>query len=250
MTNGRPRSSEESLEDHDGLKDNERRAALDVFLKEAEFLRSEALQCIANVRKFALTATFIAGASLPVIASLLTYGYRPAGIGATNPVLAPIGIEATLQQNGIILAAVCIGVSAACAALLLIYVGTFRQIFNFAKYFREVLKPAVNRLILGAEPDPSTADVLPLLHWETWLQDQRKKGFIHAGDSELAAEPILIIVYVILFSALAVFFGYHSEFSENVFGIASVVAGLNIAIVMITSIKFLMILHSSAQPKQ
>jgi len=228
------------------LDDEQRRAALDVLLKEAEFLRDESLQCIGNVRKLALTATYIAGFSLPLMASFLTYGWTPeTATLSPSTTLAPLGIEKTLQQNGIILESICIGVSTACAALLLIYVGTFKQIFNFARYFRELLTPSVHRLIFGEQGDATTGTPIPLFYWESWLQIQRKKGLAHAGDSELAAEPILIMVYIIVFSCLSVVFGYLSEFREDILQIAISICGINLAIIVLAIYKFVSILYFS-----
>lgn len=112
----------------------------EALLKEAELVRDESLLCIDKIRKLAIIAVGISGASLPIIASLLTNNL------SDDTPNNGVSLAQRFEQNSIIIQFLCFGISAVCAAILQIYVGIFKQIFSFAKYQRQVISPNLNQL--------------------------------------------------------------------------------------------------------
>ncbi len=129
-------------------------------MKEAEFLRAEALICIEHVRRLALYATSIAGFTLPVLAALLEIEDGAAVMLSMGDVLE------ALNEEYLIIQFICLGVALSCLAFLRIYVGSFTQICNFARYFREYLVPAINAQLGSPEKE--------VFHWENWLGYSRR----------------------------------------------------------------------------
>jgi hypothetical protein len=202
----------------------------DALIKEAEFIRNEALLCIENVRKMAIYSTYIAGFALPIIAGLLSVKEGPSGISSVGSLLQ------AAEKNLLVIQFVCLGVSLTCLAFLRIYVGNFLQIFTFAKYFRDHLTPAINRH--AGNPDTE------LFHWENWLKKHRSKSAFFIGDSDLAAEPILISLYVLAYGAGFVAIGHFG----GSFPISSLVIGAFILLfILLTYLKFRMTLRRAVK---
>ena len=160
-------------------------AILQSHFKEAEFLRAEALICIEHVRRLALYSTSIAGFAVPVLAALLELED-----GSERIVTIQDFVNA-MQEEYFVIQLVCLGVALSCLAFLRIYVGSFTQIFNFARYFREYLIPAINERVGSPEKE--------VFHWEIWLGINRRKRPFFVGDADLSAEPILIALYVFVY---------------------------------------------------
>jgi|GEM_PF-3970133 len=200
------------------------------YLKEAEFLRSEALQCIDVVRRITVFATSIAGAALPILAGLITPKDGTLTITTFDQFLKAISANHLLVQF------VCLGVSLTSFALLRIYLGSFLQIFNFARYFREYLVPALNDHI-GAGQHAQ------VMHWENWLKANRNASKLNVGDADLAAEPILMSLYCILYAAMFAVVGYYS----NTFPATSIIISLVIFLLVgLTISKFRNVLADAA----
>ena len=157
----------------------------EALLKEAELVRDESLLCIDKIRKLAIIAVGVSGASLPIIASLLTIN-----ISDDIPNNAANLVQ-RLEQNSIIIQFLCFGIGAVCAAILQIYVGIFKQIFSFAAYQRQVISPNLNQLVGNNDPK--------VFQWEIWLQSERQMQTRVVGDSDLMAEPYLIALCAFIF---------------------------------------------------
>lgn len=201
------------------------------YLKEAEFLRDEALQCIDGIRRLTIYSTSIAGAALPILAGLMAPD-------DDDPVILSLkDFIAVTEENHLVIQFVCLGVSLTSLAFLRIYLGTFQQIFNFAAYFRDYLVPAVNRHVGSAEGQR-------VLHWEDWLKGNRSKNALHVGDSDLAAEPFLMAIYCLAYGSLFLLVGYNSQ----TFPKTSVIVWLFlVAMVVLTIAKFFRILRNATK---
>jgi hypothetical protein len=200
--------------------------AYDALVQEAGFLRAEALQCIQHVRHLAVQSTYIAGFALPVIAGLV-------GVDASQPADA-VAVPLTSKATFVVVQFICLGVSLTSLAFLRIYVGSFLQIFTFARYFRHHLIPGVKRVV--AYPN------LELFHWENWLKQHRSKKAAFVGDADLGAEPVLIGLYTLLYGGafLAI------SIWQNSFVIPSVIVAIGIGLLTVMTFeKFLRILRDA-----
>jgi hypothetical protein len=206
------------------------RLVFDALIKEAEFVRSETLLVIENVRRLAVYSTYIAGFGLPIIASLLTVGDSATQGSPKEAILSAMG------QNTLIIQFLCLGVSICCLAFLRIYVGNFLQIFNFARYYREYLSPSINKFCHYAD--------LKLLYWEQWLATNRKRHAFAVGDSLLTAEPILIALYSLSYGFMFLFISY---LSGNLFWFSVAFFAFATAVIIQTFIRFVLILKSSTR---
>lgn len=205
--------------------------AFEAHLKEAEFLRDEILQCIDVVRRLTIYATSIAGAALPVIAGLISPKDGPLTITSLG------GFLAAIEKNHVLVQFLCLGVSLTSFAFLRIYLGTFLQIFNFARYFREYLVPSINQHI-------GKGTQVEVMHWENWLRNRRKRSTFHAGDADLSVEPILMAAYCLLYGAAFTVIGV----ALKTFPISSAVIGAVLLILVIRTIQqFYAILRDAAQ---
>lgn len=165
------------------------------LIKEAEFIRSETLLCIDKVRQLTVYCTSIAGFALPVIASFIVA--KDGGLAlnsATN-------VFQAIEKNHLVIQFICVGICFTCIAFLRIYVGLFKQIFTFAKYFRDHLSPSINNHV----GNPMTK----LFFWEDWLKTNRSKKSLFIGDIDLAAEPLLMSLYIVLYGSGFVLIGHH-----------------------------------------
>lgn len=164
---------------------------LQILLKDAEFIRSEALLCISKVRHLAVFSIGMAGAVLPLFAVMLT----------RNP---SSDIWIVILENSEVISLIMVGVVLCSLAILQIYIGVFKQIFSFAAYFRDVLIPDINSTLQLLNPFEVNTQVM---RWEIWLRDLRSASASYTADSDLRAEPILIasvsIIYALLILALA-----------------------------------------------
>lgn len=183
-------------------------------MKEMEFIRAEQFAAIAHVRRLPITATYIVGFSLPIIASIFTLNFSSDQIAGDDL----SHLFAAIQNGGELAAILSLGVAVVCVSLLRIYVGSFKQIFNFAAYIRESLAPRLNTLA-GAEVE--------LFEWEEWLRRQRAVSWFHAGDVDLASEPNIMTFYAVVFMVLANVFAQTTNFFEEFFLLCSLImAGL------------------------
>lgn len=201
--------------------------AYDALVKEAGFLRDEVLQCIQHVRHLAVQSTYIAGFALPVVAGLIGADASRDNVSAGMPLNTEIVL--------IVVQFIFLGVSLTSLAFLRIYVGSFLQIFTFAKYFRQHLIPAIQKV--ANRPD------IELFHWENWLKSHRAKKAAFIGDADLAAEPILIGLYTLVYGA-----GFITmSVRQNYLMIPSFVIGAVVMILLsMTFLKFLKILRDAA----
>ena len=198
------------------------------LLKEAEFLRSETLLCIDYVRKLTIYSTSIAGFTLPVIGSFI--GIKEESIS----LMSPMSIVNAIEKNHLIIQFICLGSSLTCVAFLRIYLGVFMQIFTFAKYFRVHISPYANEKFGNGDGK--------IFYWEDWLKTHRKKKSLFIGDIDLAVEPILMSLYILLYGAIAVFIGWYFQS----FPITSYIVGLSILLIIENTImKFIRILKDS-----
>jgi len=209
---------------------NHTRAIFEAHMKEAEFLRAESLLCIEHVRRLAIYATTIAGFALPVLASLLDFKN-----GATSNT-SIMAFVAALEGRHTIIQFVCLGVGLTCLALLRIYVGSFSQIFTFAKYFRDYLVPSLNALV--GKPEKQ------VFHWENWLGKNRRKKSFFVGDADLSAEPVLIALYVIVYMGVFLFVSFYFR-SFLLF--SCTVSLIALILVLDTFYRFYSVLRSAAQ---
>lgn len=206
----------------------QRNLAFEALIKEAQFIRDEALLCIETVRKLAVYSTYIAGFALPVVAGLISASDQGVKISNANELMSAV------QKNLIIIQFVCLAVSLSCVAFLRIYVGSFLQIFNFARYFRQHLTPEIEKVV--------SYEQAKLFHWEKWLQEQRKRRLLAVGDSDLAAEPILIALYSLAYGAAFAALGYFG----GSFPYVSLILFIGIVIIILSSFaKFVSVLRSS-----
>ena len=205
-----------------------RNRTFDALIKEAEFIRSEALSCIENVRKLAVNSTYIAGFALPIVASMLSIKEGSTGIYSVETLVD------ALNKNLLLIQFVCLGVSLVCLAFLRIYVGNFLQIL-LSRLFQRTFDASNNSTVNNTD--------IKLFHWENWLKDHRSKKSLFIGDADLAAEPILIGLYVLTYGAAFVAMGYFA----NSFPISSMITGGIILItVILTYMKFIMVLRDAA----
>lgn len=218
--------------DNPGVSDTRGRDyAFEAHLKEAEFLRDEILQCIDVVRRLTIYATSIAGAALPIIAGLISPKDGPLTITSLG------GFLDAIENNHVLVQFVCLGVSLTSFAFLRIYLGTFLQIFNFARYFREYLVPSINEHI-------GKGTKVEVMHWENWLKKRRKRSTFHAGDADLSVEPILMSAYCLLFGAAFTLIGV----TLKTFPISSALIGALLLILVARTIQqFYAILRDAAE---
>lgn len=174
--------------------------ALQVLLKEAEFIRAETLICVAVIRKISFSVITIIGLTVPILASVLSFRLDGDFSVQGDSINSFRILMSAIEANNLILVGVTTGAGAAIVALLRVYLGVMRQIFNFAKYFREILYVEINSLEQSARK---------LLSWEVWLKEKRSSRF-HVGDSDLSAEPILISVSAFLVGSMGVVFAQHN----------------------------------------
>lgn len=200
---------EGAAEDRIKLRDRDR-FAFEAILKEMEFIRTEQFAAIAHVRRLPITATYIVGFSLPIIASIFTLNYSADQI--TGDDLSHL--FAAIQNGGELAAILSLGVAMVCVSLLRIYVGSFKQIFNFGAYIRENLAPRLNVL---------TETKVELFEWEEWLRRQRARSWFHAGDADLASEPNIMTFYTVVFTLLANFLARTTNFFEDFFLVCSLI---------------------------
>ena len=187
------------------------RLRFDALLKEAELVRNESLLCIDKIRRLAIIAVGISGASLPIIASLLTDNISD---DTSNNA---VSLAQRLEQNAIIIQFLCFGISGVCAAILQIYVGIFKQIFSFAKYQRQVISPNLNQLVGNNGPK--------IFQWEIWLQSERQMKTRVVGDLDLMVEPYLIAFCALIFVGAAETIGLYFQFfvyGTSIFAILTV----------------------------
>lgn len=209
----------------------DQRLVFEAHVKEAEFLRAESLVCIEHVRRLAIYSTSIAGFALPVLAGLLDFG------DGVDTISSFAEVVAALEERHVILQFLCLGVSLTCLAFLRIYVGSFTQIFTFAKYFRDYLVPSINALLGSPEKQ--------VFHWENWLGDNRRDNSFFVGDADLSAEPVLIALYVTVYMAAAVFISIYFKS----FVVFTVVAAIFAALLVLqTFIRFYLVLRRAAAP--
>lgn len=204
------------------------RLIFEAHVKEAEFLRAEALTCIEHVRRLAIYSTTIAGFAVPVLAGLIDFG-DAAEVDSIADFLA------LLTERHFVIQFVCLGVSLTCLAFLRIYVGSFSQIFTFARYFRDYLVPALNR--------QAGAPAQEVFHWENWLKGNRAARTFSVGDADLAAEPVLIATYVVVYGALFVFISLYFQ-SFVVFSLT--IGGLILLLLAISFWRFHSVLQGAA----
>ena len=210
----------------------ERRLLFEALLKELQLIRDEELICIAHVRRLPVTATYIVGFSLPIIASIFTLNFTGDPIAGSDM----DALVAALQNGGELCAVLALGVSMVCATLMRIYVGAFKQIFNMARYIREHIAPALNRL---------TGGDIPVLHWEHWLQEHRSRSPTHVGDADLAAEPKIIAGYSMGFALLALALSAATHFFVVGFGLAAFAVLL---VLVLSHLDFARVLDAAASP--
>ncbi|WP_317056635.1 hypothetical protein [Roseovarius rhodophyticola] len=189
------------------------------MIKEAELLRTEALQCIGNVRRLTGFVTSVAGAGIPLLAALLN-------IGPTSDVKISTLSELNTQiiENAIIVQMVMVSISITCVCFLMIYTGVFTQIFVIAKYFREYLSIEINKIV--TQPDDG---ITPVFHWEDWLQKSRKHSGFKVGDIELAIEPLMMTAFSVIYAGLACYVSYISTNAWITYSISGVVGFLCLA---------------------
>jgi hypothetical protein len=191
-------------------------ARFESFLKEAEFLRTETLQCIALVRRMTGYVTSIAGAGLPVLATILNIG-PDSNRGISNF----SDLKSAMAENSVLVEIVAISIAFTALIFLRIYMGIFTQIFIIARYMREHLRPELQKLTGGTESS--------VFMWEDWLATLRKSKRFNVGDIDLALEPVLIALYSCLYASLFLYTSLisHGSDIEN-FGLATAVVALAI----------------------
>lgn len=170
---------------------------LQVLLKDADFLRAEALFCIGRVRYVALFSIAIAGAALPAMATVIGSGDH-----------GNLGMLEIVRLKALPLQVISLGVSLSGACLLQIYIGVFKQIFSFSAYFRAALIPDINRTLAALIPGKVHS---PVFQWENWLQRKRLESVYYAAHIELNAEPALIALVSLGYAVIFALVSYFSE---------------------------------------
>jgi hypothetical protein len=212
--------------------DEREKNILSVHLKEAELLRNESLLCIALIRRINITVVTIIGVALPAIAGIMSRQFEGGSRTAEGGGFSLMPLDAQTRD---IIFGICLGAGIACAALLRIYVGIFKQIFNFARYFRKVLIPNINAILSMS----SSRDVF---RWEFWLQDQRRDGPLSLGDSDLYAEPALISL-VTLFFGIVAFVVARSD--DSLFPVAVIFLGFLLLTCVLSCLSIYRVLNDS-----
>jgi len=198
------------------------------YVKEAELLRAETLICIEHVRRLALYSTSIAGFAVPVLASLVA-------LDDGTSLASLSDFVSVMQEEYFIIQFISLGVGLTCLAFLRIYVGSFTQIFTFARYFREYLVPTINAHVGSPEKE--------VFHWENWLCMNRREKSFFVGDADLSAEPILIALYVVVYVGLF----YTTSLCFDSFVIGSTIVVLVVALLILqTFLRFRSVLKDAA----
>lgn len=162
--------------------------AFDALMAEADWLNKGIVSVIENTRRLVLSAIYIAGAGVPVMASF---------VAKEN-----VSLSDVIVDKGILLQFICAGEVVVCVALLHVYEGNFLQIFANAEYVRNFLRPSMAK------------SPVPLFYWESWLRERRvsnRSGAIRWADIRLLAEPLIIIFFISIYCALLLVISYFSR---------------------------------------